>query len=234
MEVQRGRRSNLEGLLQSSDGRDGVRVLIADDHPTIIEGLISALGRHALRVVAHVSDPEEVVRSYAEAKADVVVLDVRFGEGPTGLDVARELLQEKPDARIVFYSQFDEDEIIREAYRLGGAAFITKNVDPGILARAIEQVHGDRAKPFFMPEIAERLAVLGLRGDESPQSKLSARDLEVFRLMAEGQTNAEIAERLNLSTKTISNISQHVKDQLGVHRQADITRLAVKYMLISP
>lgn len=70
-----------------------------------------------------------------------------------------------------------------------------------------------------------------LRGDASPQSKLSERDLEVFRMMAEGQTNAEIAERLNLSTKTISNISQHVKEELGVHRQADITRLA---MIISP
>lgn len=234
MEVQRGRRSDLVRSPLGDDAKNGVRVLIADDHPTIIEGLITALGRHALNVVAHVSNPDDVVSSYADAKADVIVLDVRFGEGGTGLDVARELLQAQPQARVVFYSQFDEDEIIREAYRLGGAAFITKNVDPGVLAKAIEQVHADATKPFFLPEIAERLAVLGLRGDESPQSKLSARDLEVFRMMAEGQTNAEIAERLNLSTKTISNISQHVKDQLGVHRQADITRLAVKYMLLSP
>ena len=94
-------------------------------------------------------------------------------------------------------------------------------------------MHSHPGKPFFLPEIAERLALLSLRGDDSPQSKLTQRDLEVFCLMAEGQTNAQIAEKLNLSTKTISNISQHVKDELGVHRQADITRLAVKYMLIS-
>jgi two-component system invasion response regulator UvrY len=234
MEGQRGRRGDPERSPAGDEATGGIRVLIADDHPTIIEGLISALGRHALKVVGHVSDPDAVVPKFAEAKAEVLVLDVRFGEGSTGLDIARELLRASPSARIVFYSQFDEDEIIREAYRLGGAAFITKNVDPSVLASAIEHVHGDASKPFFLPEIAERLAVLGLRGDESPQSKLSRRDLEVFRLMAEGQTNAEIAERLNLSTKTISNISQHVKDQLGVHRQADLTRLAVKYMLISP
>ena len=185
-------------------------------------------------MVGYASSSDDVAPKFAETKADVLVLDVRFGEGTMGLDIARDLLRASPHARIVFYSQFDEDEIIRDAYRLGGAAFITKDVDPSVLASAIEHVHNAPSKPFFLPEIAERLAVLGLRGDESPQSKLSRRDLEVFRLMAEGQTNAEIAEKLNLSTKTISNISQHVKDELGVHRQADITRLAVKYMLISP
>ncbi len=212
----------------------GIRVLIADDHPLIVEGLVSALDRRDFEVVGRVSSPADVVATFQEVGANVVVLDVRFDEGTTGLDVARDLLATSPAARVVFYSQFDEDEMIREAYRLGGAAFITKNVDPSVLAKAIKQVHDEPGKPYFLPEIAERLAVLGLRGDESPQSKLGRRDLEVFRKMAEGMTNAEIAEQMDLSTKTISNISQHVKEQLGIHRQADITRLAVKYQLISP
>lgn len=211
-----------------------IRVLIADDHPLVVEGLISALGRHSFDVVGHASKAADVVPKFIETGANVVVLDVRFGQESAGLDVARELLGVSPKARVVFYSQFDDDEIIREAYRLGGAAFITKDIDPAVLANAIQEVHRERNKPHFLPEIAERLAVLGLQGDGSPQSKLSKRDLEVFRLMAEGRTNAEIAELMNLSTKTISNISQHVKDQLGIHRQADITRLAVKYMIISP
>jgi two-component system invasion response regulator UvrY len=75
---------------------------------------------------------------------------------------------------------------------------------------------------------------MAVRGDLSPQSQLDERDLAVFKLMAEGLTNAEIADRLNLSTKTISNISQSVKEKLGVHRPAYITKLAVKHGLIEP
>jgi two-component system, NarL family, invasion response regulator UvrY len=233
MEGHRGRRGDAAASQDRSE-TGAIRVLVADDHPTIIEGLVSALGRHSLSVVGHAGDAEEVVAKFGETKADVLVMDVRFGEGATGLDVARDVLHAFPKARVVFYSQFDEDEFIRDAYRMGGAAFITKDVESNVLVDVIEQVYRDPAKPYFLPEIAERLALLGLRGDASPQSKLSRRDLEVFRMMAEGRTNAEIAEHMNLSTKTISNISQNVKELLGVQRQADITRLALKYMLISP
>jgi DNA-binding NarL/FixJ family response regulator len=73
-----------------------------------------------------------------------------------------------------------------------------------------------------------------VRGDVTPQSQLDERGLEIFKLMAEGLTNAEIAEKLDLSTKTISNISQSIKEKLGVHRQANITLLAVKHGLIEP
>jgi DNA-binding NarL/FixJ family response regulator len=94
--------------------------------------------------------------------------------------------------------------------------------------------HAAEGKLYFLPQIAERLANLSVRGDASPQSQLDQRGLEIFKLMAEGLTNAEIAEKLNLSTKTISNISQSVKEKLGVHRQAYITKLAVKHGLIEP
>jgi len=85
-----------------------------------------------------------------------------------------------------------------------------------------------------MNTIANRLALIGVRGDESPQSRLAPRELAVFTMMAQGLMNAEIAERLSLSVKTISNVSQAIKDQLGVHRPADITLLAVKHGLITP
>lgn len=209
-----------------------IRVLIADDHPLIIEGLTSALSRLGVEVVDEVSAIGAVLEKYNESAADVLVLDVRFGEGATGMDVARELLNRFPGARIVIYSQFDQDELIREAYRLGCAAFIPKNTPPELLADAIKQVH--QGKTYFLPQIAERIALLSVRGDESPQAKLDAREIEVFRLMAQGHTNAEIAEKMSLSPKTISTISQAVKEQLGVHRPADITRLAVKHMIIDP
>ena len=85
-----------------------------------------------------------------------------------------------------------------------------------------------------MPAIAERLASLSVLGEQSPQALLDERSLDIFRMMAEGLTNAEIAERLDVSSKTISNASQAIKDKLGVQRAADITRLAVRHGLIQP
>lgn len=209
-----------------------VRVLIADDHPLIIEGLTLALRRHGIEVVGATTTTKNVLTKYAECNPDVLVLDVRFGEPVSGLDVARDAIRTHPEARIVFYSQFDQDEIVREAYRIGGAAFITKNTPPDVLADAIKQV--SEGKTHFLPEIAERLALIGVRGDDSPQAKLDPRELEVFKHMALGRTNAEIAESMGLSLKTISVTSQSIKDKLGVQRPAEITRLAVKHKVIEP
>ncbi len=192
----------------------------------------SSKASQGLNVAGHVSEAALVVPRFMEDRPDVLVLDVRFGPGATGLDVARELFAVHPQARVVFYSQFDQDEIIREAYRVGAAAFITKNTAPEQLAKAIHAAH--RGETFFLPPIAERMALLGVRGDTSPRAKLEPREVEVFKQMAEGATNVEIAERMKLSLKTISTISQLIKEKLGVHRAAEITRLALKYGMIDP
>jgi two-component system invasion response regulator UvrY len=209
-----------------------IKVLVADDHPVIADGLTVALRPFGVEVIGHVGSAAEVMARYRETRPDVLVLDLRFGPGPTGLDVARQLLETHPQARIVFYSQFDEDEIIREAYRLGASAFVTKNTTPDALAQAIKAAHAGRT--HFMPNIAERMAMLGVRGDDSPRSKLDEREIEVFTQLAQGLTNNEIAERMGLSTKTISTISQAIKEKLGVHRAAEITRLAMKHGMIEP
>jgi two-component system invasion response regulator UvrY len=209
-----------------------ISVLIADDSPVIIEGLTTALGRHGIDVVGVATLTREVVPKYEACLPDAVVLDVRFGEGINGLEVARELIHKHANARIVVYSQFDQDEVIREAYRVGGSGFVTKNKPLEVLADAIKKVHD--GKTFFLCEIAERLALIGLRGDSSPRAKLEAREFEVFKMMAQGKTNVEIAKVFSLSIKTISTTSQNIKDKLGLHRPAEITLLAIKHNIIEP
>jgi two-component system invasion response regulator UvrY len=209
-----------------------IRVLLADDHPIVMTGFAMSLAALGMDVVGQARTPEEATALYARLVPDVLVLDIRFGTELTGLDAARALLAQFPEAKIVFLSQFDQDSLIKETYRLGARAFVTKDCDPAELASAVRHAHAGQL--YFLPQIAERLAKLSVRGDVSPQSQLDTRGLEIFKLMAEGLTNAEIAERLNLSTKTISNISQSVKEKLGVHRPAYITKLAVKYGLIEP
>ena len=209
-----------------------IRVLLADDHPIVMTGFAMSLSGFGMDVVGQAKTPQEATEQYAALLPDVAVLDIRFGTELTGLDAAQSILKRFPSAKIVFLSQFDQDSLIKETYRLGARAFVTKDCDPSDLATAVRHAHA--GKLYFMPQIAERLANLSVRGDVSPQSQLDARGLEIFKLMAEGLTNAEIAERLDLSTKTISNISQAVKEKLGVHRQAYITKLAVKHGLIEP
>jgi DNA-binding NarL/FixJ family response regulator len=209
-----------------------IRVMLADDHPIVMTGFAMSLEGQGLEVVAQARTPDEALAQYRQLQPDVIVLDIRFGEQLTGLDVAKQILADTPSAAIVFLSQFDQDSLIKETYRLGGRAFMTKDCDPSDLAAAVRRTHGGEL--YFLPHIAERLANLSVRGDVSPQSQLDERALEIFTLMAEGLTNAEIAEKLDVSTKTISNISQAVKEKLGVHRPAYITKLAVKHGLIEP
>jgi len=209
-----------------------IRVMLADDHPIVMTGFAMSLQGQGLDVVAQARTPEDTLAQFQQSRPDVIILDIRFGEQLTGLDVAKRILADTPTAAIVFLSQFDQDSLIKETYRLGGRAFMTKDCDPADLAAAVRRAH--EGELYFLPQIAERLANLSVRGDASPQSQLDERALEIFTLMAEGLTNAEIAEKLDVSTKTISNISQAVKEKLGVHRPAYITRLAVKHGLIEP
>lgn len=212
--------------------QNGIRVLLADDHPIVMTGFAMSLNNLGIKVLGQAKTPQEAFEQYAALQPDVIILDIRFGADLTGLDVARDILAQYADARIIFLSQFDQDALIKEAYRLGAKAFVTKDCDPADLATAVQRAH--QGELYFLPQIAERLANLSVRGDESPQSLLNERDLEIFKLMAEGLTNAEIAERLDLSLKTISNVSQTIKEKLGVHRPAYITKLAVKHGLIAP
>jgi two-component system invasion response regulator UvrY len=209
-----------------------IKVLLADDHPLILEGLRAALTKRGMKVVGEVGSADEVIGRFRQTKPDVLVLDLRFGPGTTGLDVARRLLSEHAEARIVFYSQFDQDEVIREAYRMGACSFVTKNQPPDVLAQAITEAAA--GKTFFVPAIAERMALLGVRGDNSPRARLDAREAQVFVQLASGFTNNEIAERMSLSAKTIGVIAQAVREKLGVQRSADMTRLALRYGMIDP
>ncbi len=210
----------------------GIAVLLADDHPIVMTGFALSLEAEGMRVLGQLRTPQEAVDQFFLDRPDVLVLDIRFGAESTGLDAAKQILQRCPEANIVFLSQFDQDALIKETYRLGARAFVTKDCDPAELAVAVRRA--SEAQLYFMPAIAERLANLSVRGDLSPQSLLDERSLEIFTLMAEGLTNVEIAEKLELSPKTISNVSQAIKEKLGIHRPALITKLAMKHGLIEP
>ena len=102
-----------------------IRVVLADDHPMVMGGFAMALAEQGIEVVAQARTPEEAIRAFQDLAPDVAILDTRFGEQLTGLDVARQLLKAAPQARIVFLTQFDQDSLVKEAYRIGARAFLT-------------------------------------------------------------------------------------------------------------
>lgn len=211
-----------------------VRVLIADDHPLLTAGVSAALASHGIETVATVTRLEDLRTAYERKKPDVVILDIRFTpEEPSGIEAARELIARHPNARIVFYTQFDEDQIIDEAYRAGGKVFVLKDATATQLAAAVTHASANDA-PFFPPNVAARLALLRVRGDEAPQTRLDPREYSVFAMLAYGFNNQEISQRLDLSTKTIASIIADVKDKLGLETPADLHAMAMKYHIDRP
>ena len=210
-----------------------IRVMVADDHPMVLSGCQASLSSYGIDTFELIRSPEEVMAAFAQARPDVLVLDVKFGGAKlTGFDVARSVLDQDPNAKIVFWTQFDQDSMIREGYRLGALAYVTKVSDSADLAQAITSAH--LGKVFYLPAIAQKLATLSVHGDQSPTQVLDARELAIFKLIAQGATHVEVAEKLDLAVRTISSISQSIKDKLGTHRAAELTLIAVRYGLIDP
>ncbi|MES2353177.1 MAG: response regulator transcription factor [Pseudomonadota bacterium] len=207
-----------------------IRVLLADDHPLLRTGFAASLVNHGIDVVGLIATHEEVIKKYEELVPDVLVLDIQFGQLAIGLNVGKDVLNKFPDAKIIFLSQFDHDGYIKEAYKIGGFSFITKNFEPAELEVAIKKAY--EGETYFPPGIAERLAYLSIRGDSTPLSALDSRETEVLKLIAQGLILSEIAEQTGLSLKTITNTSQSIKEKLGLHRPADLARLALKHGLI--
>ena len=211
--------------------------LLADDHEMILSGFKGVLAPHQIDVVAATTSPEEVLPLYEQHRPDLVVLDLRFGNQETGLLTARDLLKRDRTTRVVFYSQFDQMEYIKEAYRLGACAFVTKAQPIQVLVDALRHAHA--GKVFVPPQVGEMFLRDALFSEKKlPITELtqalSERELTVFRLMASGLKTKEIATQLNLSLKTISLASQSVKDKLGVHRAVEMAHLAIQHGLITP
>ena len=209
-----------------------VRVMLVDDHAVVRMGFRLLLeGATDLKVVAEANSGEEAVRSFADAKADVVVMDISM-PGIGGLEAIDRILAREPQARILVLSAHEDIMHARRVLKAGAVGYLTKRSAAEALINAIRQVA--QGKTYLEPSIAQQLALQQLSGDRSPVDMLSEKEFKVFLALAKGKSVAEIAEVMSLSPRTVGTHLYNIKQKLGASNSAELAIMAIRAGLVEP
>jgi DNA-binding NarL/FixJ family response regulator len=207
-----------------------IRIVIADDHAIVREGLkhiVSDVGD--MQIAGEAADGTEVMKRVRELEFDILVLDLSM-PGRSGMELIKLVRAEKPKLRILVLSMHQELQYAVRAIKSGASGYLTKESAPGELELAIRKIAGGGA--YVTAEVAEQLALGAMPGSESqPHESLSDREFEVFRLLAAGESVTEIAARLKLSVKTVSTHKANLMQKMGLHNASDLVRYAIKHGL---
>ncbi len=195
-----------------------------DDHAIVRSGFRRLLEQQPdFTVVAEASDAEHAYALYVEHSPDVVVMDLSM-PGVSGLDTIRRIIGREPSARILVFSMHEDGSVAERAIQVGARGYVTKSNAPEVLASAVADVAA--GKLALSPDIAKSIAILKLTGEENPLNLLSAREFEIFRLIASGRSAAEIAKLLSLSSKTVANYHTLIKQKLRISSDVELVLLA--------
>ncbi len=208
-----------------------IRVLIADDHTFIRYGLRQVLEAESdIEVVAEAQNGNEVLDIVRNSKLDVVVLDISM-PGRNGLETLKELKHHHSDVAAIVLSMHPKDQYAVRVVVAGAAAYLTKESAAEELVGAIRRAY--RGERYISPDVADLLADYVEHGaSDVPHLKLSDREFEVFRLLASGGSITEIADKLNLSVKTVSTYKARVVEKTGLSSIAEITRYCLEQSLV--
>ena len=210
---------------------EAIRVLVADDHAVVREGLRTFLElQEGIEVVGEAADGREAVEVAERLRPDVVVLDLVM-PGLDGVGAMRLLRQSLPAARVIVLTSFLDDDKLLPALRAGAAGYLLKNAQPQELARAVRAAHA--GETLLDPVVAARLVeTLAAAGDEDPLDRLTPREHEVLVLIGRGFPNKLIARELGVSEKTVKSHVSHVLAKLGVTDRTQAAVLAVRAGLV--
>jgi DNA-binding NarL/FixJ family response regulator len=198
--------------------------MLVDDHAIVRAGFRRLLEQQPdYHVVAEAADAERAYALFVEHEPDIVVLDLSM-PGASGLETIRRIIVRQPAARILVFSMHEDASLAERAIQLGARGYVTKSSAPETLAAAVaEVVAGGLA---LSPDIAQTLAILKVTGEVNPMNVLSAREFEIFRLLATGESVVAIASLLSLSSKTVANYHSLIKQKLGITTDVELVLLA--------
>jgi two-component system, NarL family, response regulator NreC len=213
-----------------------LRLLIGDDHTLVRQGIRKILEDHPdWSVVAEASDGRDAVRLALELKPDVAILDVEM-PNMNGVEAAAQIVRREPAIQILMLSMHSEDACITRALRAGARGYILKESADTDLIRAVSAVASGES--FFSPAVAsimldDYVRHLADKGIGDRFESLSEREREIFQLVAEGQSNKKIAERLCISPATVETHRSHILQKLDIHSTAELVLYAVRRGVIA-
>ena len=209
-----------------------IRIVIADDHAIVREGLKRIVSEaDDMQVMGEAADGTGVMERVRELEFDVLVLDLSM-PGRSGMELIKLVKAERPKLRILILSMHQESQYAVRAIKSGSSGYLTKESAPSQLVQAIRRIAGGGA--YVTPEVAEQLALGAMPGAQAqaPHEALSDREFQVLRLLASGESVTAIAEQLSLSVKTVSTHKANLMHKMGLQNASELVRYAVKHGLL--
>ena len=214
---------------------DKTKILIADDHRVVIEGIRSALQEHPeFEVVGDAADGLQAVESAKSLGADIVIMDVSM-PNLNGIEATGQIKQFNPEIRIVIYTMYSDKELVIDLFRAGISAYVLKDDPLSDLILALQAVKGggtyfSTLAPTILLRHVEELEEK--TETEDPYDSLSQREREIFRLLAEGKSIKKIADQLFISPKTVETHKYNIMEKLQAASVVDLTKIAIRKNLI--
>jgi two-component system, NarL family, response regulator DevR len=212
---------------------DTIRVMLVDDHHIVRQGVRSVLANHNdLQVVGEADSAASLFASLETIKPNVILLDIRM-PGQNGIEVTQRLKREHPEIKVIILSTYDEDEFLFGALRAGAEGYLLKSASPEMLASAVRQVgHGERLlSPGLVGKVIREFQDLAKTKARS-ESGLTDQEMQVLKMISEGATNKEIAEKVFWSEVTVKRKVQDILEKLGVANRAQAVAEAAKRGLL--
>lgn len=204
-----------------------IRISIADDHAIVRGGLLQIMATtDDITVVREASSSSEVLAQAQQRDFDVLVLDISL-PGAGGLELIRQLSEERPDLPVLVLSMHNEGQIVQRALKSGAAGYVTKDSEPGVLLAGIRKVAA--GGKFIDPALVDSVVFTPSDTTHHPKSLLSEREFEILQLIVTGMALGDIADRLHLSPKTVSTHKMRLMQKLGVNNNADLVRYAIRH-----
>ena len=209
-----------------------IRVLIVDDHAILREGIHALLAlQDDIEIVGEAADGREAVDKARQLEPDVILMDVAMPL-MDGLEATRRIRKENPKAKILILTQYDNKEYVLSSIKSGASGCVPKRAVASELVSAIRAVH--QGDSFLYPSVTKFLVEDYLqRVEEDPYDRLTAREREVLKLVAEGRTNREIAGLLSVSVKTVLGHRTNLMEKLGIHNRTELIKYAIRKGLIT-
>ncbi len=211
---------------------DKIRILVVDDHAIMRDGIQALLGAHDdIELVGEASDGKEAVKKVLELTPDVVIMDIAM-PGMDGLEAIRRIRKKSPEVRVLVLTQYDNREYVLSSVKAGADGYVPKRALGSELVSAIRAVY--KGDSFLYPSAAAALIEdYQQQSKVEPYDRLTAREREILKLIAEGHTSREIADKLSISLKTVLSHRVKIRGRLDLRNRTELIRYTMRKGLVS-